>query len=168
MKRIFLTSLLFILLSIVNGQDLKRVHPVFIEIDNRNPDKATYGDDQITIKFINIENGTFKIELNNLTDKNIEFVRKKSYTVVDGRSNDTYIGYERDNVNTYLSNDLIPKGTKTDVTLHLESFDLKKVKKYYLEHNKPKHNTLVLIFDIDGKEKEVEFDIAIYPKNKKG
>ncbi|GEM_PF-3516509 len=169
MKRILLFLVLFsISYNFCAAQDLKRVHPVFIDVNGKNPDKTIYGSNEVAIKFLNIEAGIFKIEFENLTDKNIEFVRKKSYTVVDGKAADTYIGIERDNAATYQKNDLIPKKTKISSVLNVGSFfDSIVAKKYYKEHNSPKHNRLVLAFEIDGKEKEFEFDVAIYPKKVK-
>ncbi|WP_312190184.1 hypothetical protein [Sphingobacterium sp.] len=106
----------------VKGQDLKSVHPVFIEINSKNPDKAVFGDDQISIKFLDIKSDLLKLEFENRTDRNIEFVRKKSYTLIDGTANDTYIGYERDNAATYQKNDLIPKSSKITSILFPGSF----------------------------------------------
>lgn len=167
-KYFILLVLLSLSINFLGAQDLKRVHPVFIDINGKNPDKSVYGSNDVAIKFLDIETGIFKIEFGNLTDKNIEFVRKKSYTVVDGKAADTYIGMDRNNVATYQKNDLIPRKTKISTILNVGSFfDSIEARKYYKEHNSPKHNRLVLVFEIDGKEKEFEFDVAIYPKKVK-
>lgn len=167
MKRLIYLFFALAFAGSVKAQDLKRVHPVFIEIENKNPDKVVYGDNQVQIKFTTIDAGILKIELTNLTDKNIEFSRKKTYTVVDSKAADTYIDLDRDNAATYQKNDLIPKKTKISTILNVGSFfDSIVAKKYYKEHKGPKHNKLVLAFDIEGKEKEYELDVAIYPKKK--
>ncbi|MNL58907.1 hypothetical protein D3C87_1825860 [compost metagenome] len=85
--------------------------------------------------------------------------------MIDGKSNDTYIGLERDNAATYLKNEYIPKGASTSTLLFAGSFfDFIEAKKYYKQHSRPKHNILVLVFNVDGKEKEIKLDFTIYPK----
>lgn len=162
MKRLLLLLMMVVGLGIANGQDLKRVHMVYVDIDNKNPDKNMYGDDKIAIKFLKIDHDNFKIQLTNLTDDNMEFVGKKSYTVIDGVASLKISPY------TYTTNEIIPKKTNVVVNVYPGAlFDYQAAKKFYKENNKPIVNKLILSFKIDNKEKDIPFEVNIYPKKVK-
>jgi hypothetical protein len=157
-----------VLLSLVacflcsNGQDLKRVHLVYVQVDDKNPDTHVYGDEKLSIKFLDIEHDNFKIQLANNSDENIEFIRKKSYTVINGSASTQASPY------TYLTNEIIPKNSTVTINVYPGSFfDYFTAKKYYKNNRKPVVNKLNLAFLIGNSEKDMSFDVSIYPKKSK-
>ncbi|CDS94543.1 exported hypothetical protein [Sphingobacterium sp. PM2-P1-29] len=184
MKRILLTSLLFALTWTMksNAQDFgKNLGSVSVAVENQNPDKYIFSDEQVSIKIKEISIYSITFEATNKTNSSISFNWGESYYVVDGESLSmengsgqaaVAIGMQSKEVNSQPKDLKIGPKTKVNIISLPKGktlFNFSSANKYFKEESKVPENKAVLAFNINGSTVEKPITFQIYTgKIKKG
>ena len=184
MKRIFLTSLLFAFTWNMksNAQEFgKNLGSVSVAVENQNPDKYIFSDEQVSIKIKEISIYSITFEATNNTNSSISFNWGESYYVVDGESIPfesgsgqaaVALGMQSKEINSQPKDLKIGPKTKVNITslpTGKTLFNFSSANKYFKEESKVPENIAVLSFDIKGETVEKPITFQMYTgKIKKG